>query len=90
AWPNHKIADWRTSWEDGHYVDVVGVDGTRVYVMDPSVRTGYAYLPRDEFLTRWHDYDLENGEKAVYERLGIAIRGHARLARYPDEPTPVR
>ncbi|HTA19448.1 MAG TPA: cysteine peptidase family C39 domain-containing protein [Polyangia bacterium] len=90
AWPNHKIADWRTSWEDGHYVDVVGVDATRVYVMDPSVRTGYAYLPRDEFLARWHDYDLENGTKAVYDRLGIAIRGGGHLARFPADPTPVR
>ncbi|HSZ84058.1 MAG TPA: C39 family peptidase [Polyangia bacterium] len=90
AWPTHEISDWRTSWEDGHYVDIVGLDAERVYVMDPSVRTGYAYLPRDQFLARWHDYDLENGQRAVYDRLGIAIRGQARLSRYPDEPTLVQ
>jgi predicted double-glycine peptidase len=90
AWPTHKISDWGASWEDGHYVDIVGLDAERVYVMDPSVRTGYAYLPRGEFLARWHDYDLENGERAVYDRLGIAIRGRARLSHYPDEPTLVR
>jgi predicted double-glycine peptidase len=89
AWPTHKISDWRTSWEDGHYVDVVGLDAERVYVMDPSVRTGYAYLPRDQFLARWHDYDLEHGEKAVYDRLGIALRGKAHVSHYPADPTPV-
>ena len=90
AWSTHAVSDWRTSWEDGHYVDIVGLDAARVYVMDPSVRTGYAYLPRDQFLARWHDYDLENGQKVVYDRLGIAIRGQARLSHYPDAPTPVR
>jgi predicted double-glycine peptidase len=90
AWSTHTISDWQSSWEDGHYVDIVGLDAERVYVMDPSVRTGYAYLPREQFLERWHDYDLEDGEKAVYQRLGIAIRGQARLSHYPDAPTPVR
>jgi predicted double-glycine peptidase len=90
AWPTHSVADWRTNWEDGHYVVVVGVADDRVYVMDPSVRTGYGYLTRDEFLARWHDYDLEDGHRVVYERLGIAIRGQARLSRYPDAPTPVQ
>jgi predicted double-glycine peptidase len=90
AWPVHRVSDWRTSWEDGHYVDIVGLDAERVYVMDPSVRTGYAYLRRDQFLARWHDYDLGDGGKIVYDRLGIAIRGQARLSRYPEEPTPVQ
>ncbi len=90
AWATHSVADWRTNWEDGHYVVVVGVADDRVYVMDPSVRTGYGYLTRDEFLARWHDYDLEEGHRVVYDRLGIAIRGQARVSRYPDEPTPVQ
>ena len=32
------MTDWRSRWEDGHYVVVVGLTGERVYVMDPSVR----------------------------------------------------
>jgi predicted double-glycine peptidase len=47
AWPTSPVADWRTHWEDGHYVVVVGLDSDRVYVMDPSIRTGYGYLTRD-------------------------------------------
>ena len=80
---------WRTDWEDGHYVVVVGLSRDRVYVMDPSVRTGYGYLTRDQFLQRWHDYDLNRGKRVTFERLGIVIRGSTPLARYPAEPTPV-
>jgi predicted double-glycine peptidase len=89
AWPTKAVKDWRTNWEDGHYVVVVGLSRDRVYVMDPSVRTGYAYLRRDQFLARWHDYDLDRGKRITFERLGIVIRGGTRLARYPAEPTPI-
>jgi hypothetical protein len=58
--------------------------------MDPSVRTGYAYLARDEFLRRWHDYDVEDQRVVVWDRLGIVIRGGAGLPRYPAEPMPVQ
>jgi predicted double-glycine peptidase len=90
AWAKGDVTDWRSHWEDGHYVVVVGVSGDRVYVMDPSVRTGYAYLPRAEFVDRWHDYDVDGGRKVVWDRLGIVIRGGAGLRRYPAEPTPVQ
>ena len=90
AWASSAVKDWRTNWEDGHYVVVVGLSRDRVYVMDPSVRTGYAYLMRDQFLARWHDYDLDGGHRTTYERLGIVIRGGTRLTRYPAEPTPIQ
>ncbi len=89
AWASRTVTDWRTNWEDGHYVVVVGLSRDRVYLMDPSVRTGYGYLTRDQFLQRWHDYDLDRGKKITFERLGIVIRGKTPLARYPAEPTPV-
>ena len=57
AWPDAPVTDWRSRWEDGHYVVVVGLTGERVYVMDPSVRTGYASSPARAILNRWHDYD---------------------------------
>jgi predicted double-glycine peptidase len=90
AWAPDAVTDWRTNWEDGHYVVVVGLSRDRVYVMDPSVRTGYGYLTRDQFLQRWHDYDLDRGHRTIFERLGIVIRGGRRLARYPAQPTPVQ
>jgi ABC-type bacteriocin/lantibiotic exporter with double-glycine peptidase domain len=89
AWASKAVTDWRTNWEDGHYVVVVGLSHDRVYVMDPSVRTGYGYLTRDQFFQRWHDYDLDGGKKTTFEQLGIMIRGDRRLAQYPAPPTPV-
>jgi ABC-type bacteriocin/lantibiotic exporter with double-glycine peptidase domain len=89
AWATEPVASWRTRWEDGHYVVVVGISAERVYVMDPSVRTGYAYLDRADFLDRWHDYDVENGRRITYDHLGIVIRGDHPLARYPAPPVPI-
>jgi predicted double-glycine peptidase len=89
AWPARKVDDWRGRWEDGHYVVVVGLTRDRVFVMDPSVRTGYAYLSRDQFMARWHDYDQDAGRLVVWERLGIVIRGTTPLGRYPADPSPV-
>jgi predicted double-glycine peptidase len=87
AWASRAVTDWRSDWEDGHYVVVVGITSDRVYVMDPSVRTGYAYLPRAQFLDRWHDYDVEGDRTVIWNQLGIVIRGGAGLERYPAEPT---
>jgi predicted double-glycine peptidase len=89
AWSDQEVTDWRARWEDGHYVVVVGLSRDRVFLMDPSVRTGYAYLRRADFLARWHDYELEGGRKVVWDRLGIVIRGGTPLRRYPAEPARV-
>ena len=89
AWPSRPAADPATGWEDGHYIVVVGLDDERIYAMDPSVRTGYAYLTRDELLRRWHDYDVRDGSCAAYERLGIVLRGRPAMRSYPAETTPI-
>jgi predicted double-glycine peptidase len=89
AWPSRPVTDWSTAWDDGHYVVLVGIDSGRVYVMDPSVRTAYGYVPRDEFLQRWHDRDSVDGRDMVYQHLGIIIRGQHAMERYPADPTRV-
>jgi predicted double-glycine peptidase len=89
AWPTRPTADPATGWENGHYVVVVGLDEARVYAMDPSVRTGYAYLARDEFVRRWHDYDVRDGKREEFERLGIVLRGPRAMRSYPADPTPI-
>jgi len=89
AWPTDTIANWSTDWKDGHYVVVVGLSNDRVYVMDPSVRTGYAYLDRRDFLARWHDYDLDGDRRVIWNRLGIVIEGDKALRQYPAAPTPI-
>jgi len=57
---------WATQWEDGHYVVLTGYDDTNFYFMDPSMdplpdgTKRYAYIPRSEFVDRWHDSTREN------------------------------
>lgn len=90
AWaarPVDAATDWESDWEDGHYVVLVGLDDARVYAMDPSVRTGYAYLERDALLRRWHDYDVRAGRREAYQHLGIVLRGRPALGAYPAAPT---
>jgi predicted double-glycine peptidase len=91
AWPAGRSAraSLDVGWEDGHYVVLVGLDDRHVYAMDPSVRTGYAYLTRDALLKRWHDYEVRDGRREEYERLGIVLRGRAALRSYPAEPTRI-
>ena len=79
AWPTSPVTDWRAHWEDGHYVVVLGLDSDRVYVMDPSIRTGYGYLTRDQFVERWHDYDLQDGRRSstiAWASSSAAKRGY--------------
>jgi predicted double-glycine peptidase len=56
AWPEKKV-DFAKDWNDGHYVVAVGYDGQNVYFMDPSTLGNYTYIPRSQFLQRWHDTD---------------------------------
>jgi ABC-type bacteriocin/lantibiotic exporter with double-glycine peptidase domain len=56
AWAEKKT-DYKTDWDDGHYVVAVGFDDERVIFMDPSTAGHYTYIPLQEFAQRWHDVD---------------------------------
>jgi predicted double-glycine peptidase len=56
AWPERKV-DYTKDWEDGHYVVAVGHDASNVYFMDPCTLGQYTFIPKAEFLQRWHDTD---------------------------------
>lgn len=79
AWRDNDTVVWATDWNDGHYNVVVGYDSTNLYFMDPSTDGQYAYIPTDEFVTRWHDLEGVNNVK-VWHML-IVVRG-------TDTPTP--
>ncbi len=51
--------DWKNDWKNGHFVVVNGLDEKNVYMMDPSSRGTYTYIPRKDFLDRWHDVDIQ-------------------------------
>jgi predicted double-glycine peptidase len=89
AWPSQPGVDLAKGWEDGHYVVLVGLDTRNVYAMDPSVRTGYAYLERGAFEARWHDYDVRDGRRHDHQRLGIVLRGRRAVQSYPAAPARI-
>jgi hypothetical protein len=57
--------------DDGHYVVVIGFDGENYYVEDPSLERSRGFLPKSEFLRRWHDDEGTPGKPMVVERLGL-------------------
>jgi predicted double-glycine peptidase len=68
AWCEHPT-NYSSDWDDGHYAVVIGSDAHNVYFMDPSTLGHYAYVPKSEFLKRWHD---TNGkEKLVHFGLSV-------------------
>ena len=60
AWTSPTNVDWKNEWEAGHYVVAVGYDQNNVYFMDPYTLGNYAYIPKSEFMDRWHDVDSAN------------------------------
>lgn len=66
---------YATDWEDGHYSIVVGYDQDKIYIEDPSMFGSVGFLGRNELLTRWRDYEIEQGKRREYVRMGIVVRG---------------
>ncbi len=92
AWLEESDRDaggWEAQWEDGHYVVAVGLDDRNLYVMDPSVRGSYGFIPRAELLRRWHDFEIVGGRRVEYDRLGIVLRGKPAFRRFPEAPVRV-
>lgn len=58
AWGNPgKTGNYSDVWDEGHYVIAVGYDNNNIFFMDPSTMGAYAYIPKSEFMARWHDED---------------------------------
>ena len=77
---NPKVYENANSNADGHYVVAVGFDETNLYFVDPSInwrkpdadpRRGF--LPKEEFVKRWHDNEGTDDAPEIVRRLGIAI-----------------
>ncbi|MFO1429893.1 MAG: C39 family peptidase [Candidatus Competibacteraceae bacterium] len=84
AWrdPNSTLP-WSRNWEDGHYVVLVAMDSGQAYVMDPSTSAAYTYLPLNELVARWHDYNNRQGFRREYHHAAIFIHGKRPATRYP-------
>jgi predicted double-glycine peptidase len=62
---------YRNSWDDGHFVVVIGYTDKDIVCSDPALFKA-GYIPIPEFMERWHDYD--EGEIKTYQ-LGLAVYG---------------
>ena len=68
---------------EGHYVTAVGYDGTNIYFEDPSLDGDYGYIPKAEFLKRWHDV-TDTGEVLRQEGIIVQRPGKAPKPAEPD------
>jgi predicted double-glycine peptidase len=65
------LKHYKETWTDGHFVVVIGYTEKDIVCSDPGLfKSGY--IPIEEFIDRWHDYD--EGETKTY-RLGVAVYG---------------
>lgn len=89
AWGEHPEG-YVESWEDGHYVVVVGHDRERLYFMDPSTIGTYTFIPITDFLTRWHDvYTEPDGREVRLVHFGMIFRRATPPTFDPAAITPL-
>ncbi|MCX5792893.1 MAG: C39 family peptidase [Elusimicrobia bacterium] len=91
AWPGRPDGmSWAERREDGHYLVLTALDSRYAYFMDPSVGSGYTYIPLAELFERWHDY--ENLKSGIWEnrQLAIFISGKNPIKKFPAPLIPTR
>lgn len=81
AWlENYPPKHWETTWEDGHWLIVLGMDDQNIYFEDPSLFGSRGYMSSEEFLNRWHDYTGEvpccDASDKQYNHLIITVKGN--------------
>jgi len=93
AWRDGSGVPWTETWDDGHYMVLLGMDGANLYFEDPSLLGARGVIPRSEFVDRWHDYEgqppLDPSDRK-YVRMAILIRGSTPPPARPSPFEPVR
>jgi len=78
AWRERTDVPWSETWDDGHYMVLLGLDAVNLYFEDPSLLGARGVIPRAEFVERWHDYEgsepLDPSDRR-YVHMAIFIRG---------------
>jgi predicted double-glycine peptidase len=88
AWRDKTDIPWTETWEDGHYMVLLGVDASNLYFEDPSLLGVRGVIPRAEFVDRWHDYEGDpplDPTDRKYVHVAILIRGNGPA---PAPPAP--
>jgi predicted double-glycine peptidase len=78
AWRKSDALPWTETWDDGHYMVLLRMDGYALYFEDPSLLGSRGVIPRAEFVDRWHDYEgdppLDPSDRR-YVHMAIFLRG---------------
>jgi predicted double-glycine peptidase len=86
AWRSSDDRPWAETWDDGHYMVLLGADRDNLYFEDPSLLGTRGTIPRSEFLDRWHDYEGDpplDPTDRKYVHMAIFLRGSQ-----PASPSP--
>jgi predicted double-glycine peptidase len=88
AWRESEDKPWAETWEDGHYMVLLGMDGQNLYFEDPSLLGSRGFIPRPEFLDRWHDYEGDpplDAKDRTYVHAAIFLQGRRPASLAPLE-----
>ncbi len=80
AWAdNYPPADWSKTWEDGHWVIIIGMDEQNIYFEDPVLLGSRGKMSKEEFLMRWHDYSGDapccDKDDKILSHFSITVKG---------------
>ncbi len=93
AWRDRADIPWTETWEDGHYMVLLGLDAANLYFEDPSLLGARGVISRAEFVDRWHDYEgdspLDPSDRS-YVHMAIFLRSDRLVPSRPAAFEPVR
>lgn len=69
--------------DNGHYLVAIGYDDGNIYFMDPSLTGRRGFLPKAEFVARWHDNEGSVEQPKLITHLGLVIWKAEGAAAYP-------
>ena len=74
AWAERymTLEDWKNDNDDGHYVIVIGYNGSIIVFEDPS-SFRKTWLTEEEFAARWHDIDPQTNQRL--EHFAMVLLG---------------
>ncbi len=78
---DYDVNEYEKAWYSGHYVVITGYDDDNIYLMDPYNMGHYAFVPRAEFMKRWHDYDGLLSKDYTRCAGGVELRNFGLVVR---------
>jgi predicted double-glycine peptidase len=83
AWAERymTLEEWKTAFDLGHYVVVVGYQDHIIVFEDPA-SPRRTWMTEEEFLVRWHDMDPRTHEKV--EHFAMVLMGKEPARRAPE------